>query len=75
MRKILLVFLVSVIVNNMASAQYKNINWEKFKSSGPGLKQIGWLATRSSKEIKSSSWSVGCETLDRDLQTSVYIKK
>lgn len=73
MKKILLVFLICVIMRSMAPAQYKNINWEKFKSSGPDLKQIGWLATRSSKNINSSSWSVGCETLDRDYaKFSIY---
>jgi len=40
--------------------------WEKFLYSGPGLKQTGWLAAKSSKDIVSSPWSVGCETLDRD---------
>ena len=48
------------------NAQYRSVIWEKFLYSGPGLKQTGWLATKSSKEITSSSWSVGCETLDRD---------
>ncbi len=53
--------------------KYPSITWEKFKSSGPDLKQIGWLAVKHSKDIKSSSWSVGCETLDRDYaKFSVY---
>ena len=47
-------------------AQNKSINWEKFRHFGSGLNQIGWLSPKSSKEIQSSSWSVGCETLDRD---------
>ena len=46
--------------------QFRCITWEKFKSSGPDLKPIGWMAVRHSKNIKSSPWSVGCETLDRD---------
>jgi len=41
-------------------------SWDEFRYSGPGLKQIGWLATRPAKEIGASTWSVGCETLDRD---------
>src|SRR3990172_3568750 len=45
---------------------YRNITWDKFRASGPELKQIGWIATRHAREIKSSDWSVGCETLDRD---------
>jgi hypothetical protein len=45
---------------------YKSITWAKFQASGPELKQIGTLAVRHAKDIKSSPWSVGCETLDRD---------
>jgi len=52
---------------------YRSITWDKLKASGPGLKQIGWIATRHAKQIKSSDWSVGCETLDRDqARFSVY---
>jgi hypothetical protein len=45
---------------------HKSITWAKFQASGPELKQIGNLAVRHAKEIKSSPWSIGCETLDRD---------
>ncbi|MEN6407054.1 MAG: hypothetical protein ABFC77_11355 [Thermoguttaceae bacterium] len=52
---------------------FLNVTWNKFKASGPELKQIGWIATKHSKDIQSSSWSVGCETLDRDYaKFSVY---
>lgn len=52
---------------------YRSITWNKFKASGPELKQIGWMATRHAKDIKSSDWSIGCETLDRDqAKFSVY---
>ncbi len=52
---------------------YRCITWKKFKDSGPELKQIGWMATRHANEIKSSDWSIGCETLDRDqAKFSVY---
>lgn len=52
---------------------YRSITWEQFKASGAKLKQIGWLAVRHAKDIKSSPWSVGCETLDRDqARFSVY---
>jgi polysaccharide biosynthesis protein PslG len=54
---------------------YPNVTWNKFKASGPDLKQIGWIATKESKDIASSTWSVGCETLDRDYaKFSVYKK-
>jgi len=49
-----------------SQTNYKSITWEKFKSSGPDLKQIGWLETKHSKDIVASPWSVGCETLDRN---------
>lgn len=45
---------------------YKSITWAKFQASGPELKQIGVLAVRHARDIKSSPWSIGCETLDRD---------
>ena len=32
----------------------------------PGLKQIGTLKPRRADEISGSSWTLGCETLDRD---------
>ena len=52
---------------------HRSVTWEKFKVSGPALKQIGWLDSRHSKEIASSPWSIGCETLDRDYaKFSVY---
>lgn len=66
MKKAALVFLGSIVISAMVLAQNKYSSWESFKYSGPGLDQSGWLSTRHSKDIKSSSWSVGCETLDRD---------
>jgi len=75
-RRLILVLAVCLLVSSSAFGQkrkYRSITWEKFKASGPELKQIGELAVRHSKDIKSSSWSVGCETLDRDqARFSVY---
>ena len=63
----------AVAVGAEKGRTYRSITWEKFKSSGPELKQIGWIATRRAKDITSSDWSVGCETLDRDqAKFSVY---
>lgn len=45
---------------------YKSITWAKFQASGPELEHIGTLAVRHARDIKSSPWSIGCETLDRD---------
>jgi len=76
MRKIVVAFLFNLFIcssTNGQTGEYRNITWEKFQSTGPGLKQIGLLAVRNSKDIKSSTWSVGCETLDRDYaKFSVY---
>ena len=44
----------------------KCVTWERFNALAPGFKEIGRLAVRNSKEVKSSKWSVGCETMDRD---------
>ena len=69
---LLCLFIYPVIVNGQPR-KYRSITWAKFQSSGPNLKQIGEMAVRPSKDIKSSIWSVGCETLDRDYaKFSVY---
>lgn len=77
MKKLLFLFMSALFICPLMvagqTAKYPSINWEKFKSSGPELTQIGWLAVKHAKDIKSSSWSVGCETLDRDYaKFSVY---
>lgn len=77
MKKILTVFLLgSSICPFFVSGQtgnFRSITWEKIQSSGPQLKEIGLIAVKTSKEIKSSLFSVGCETLDRDYaKFSVY---
>ena len=42
------------------------VTWAKLNKLDPGMKEIGRLAVRGAKDIKSSKWSVGCETMDRD---------
>ena len=42
------------------------VTWKRLNSAGPDLERIGTLKTRTAAEIRSSKWSVGCETLDRD---------
>ena len=39
---------------------------ERILRMSSGLEPAGQLETRQAKDIKSSRWSVGCETLDRD---------
>ena len=46
--------------------EHKCVTWAKLNSLDPGLKEVGRLAVRDSKEVKSSKWSVGFETMDRD---------
>ena len=42
------------------------VTWGRLNKLNPGMKEIGRLAVRGAKDIKSSKWSVGCETMDRD---------
>lgn len=78
MNKPLLVALAGLCVCSIALGQpkvrqYPSITWKKFQAAGPELKPIGRLAVRHSRDIASSPWSVGCETLDRDqAKFSVY---
>ncbi|WP_276169051.1 GH39 family glycosyl hydrolase [Zobellia alginiliquefaciens] len=67
MRKSILIKVVITLffTGNICFAQYKSKNWETIKSTKPGLEQIGLMATKNSKEIESSPWSIGCETMDR----------
>jgi len=78
MKKFAVVSLLGLLICSLAMGAtkprtYRSITWDKFKSSGPELKQIGWMTVRHAKDIQSSPWSVGCETLDRDFaKFSVY---
>ena len=55
-----------VAITNVLQKEKRCVTWEKLNKLDPGLKEIGRLATRTSDQVKSSDWSVGCETLDRD---------
>jgi len=44
----------------------ESITWKRLLEMDPGLAPLGRYATRPSREIRDSKWSVGCETLDRD---------
>ena len=78
MKKMAIALLYGLSVCTLAQGQnkakaYPCITWDKLKASGPELKQVGLIATRHSKDIQSSLWSIGCETLDRDYaKFSVY---
>lgn len=66
MKRLFCFLLLVVAVTQSVEAQFICKNWEKIENAGPGLKLDGWIATPTSKEIISSPWSVGCETVDRD---------
>ena len=51
---------------SVLAREQRCVTWRRLNELDVGLKEIGRLATRTSSEIKSSKWSVGCETLDRD---------
>ena len=73
MKKIIVITILLIAFCSISRAQNRYSSWDLFKYSGPGLKQIGWMATKHSKEIGASLWSVGCETLDRDYaKFSIY---
>ncbi len=42
---------------------------------GPGFQRLGKIKPRAAKEISSSSWSIGGETLDRDFGVYANYKK
>lgn len=75
MKNIIIIFLFSLFFcsSTLGQTSITCITWEKLKSLGPNLRQIGLMDVKHSRDIKSSSWSVGCETLDRDqAKFSVY---
>lgn len=53
----------------------KSVTWKRLNELDPGLRQIGLLATCGAKDIKANSWSIGCETLDRDYASWGTMKK
>ena len=53
-------------VTNVLQKEKTCVTWKRLNALDVGLKEIGRLATRTSAEVKSSKWSVGCETMDRD---------
>lgn len=54
------IFLVIVIIQSEFALG------QGIQVSALNLKELGELKTKTSNKIKSSPWSVGCETLDRD---------
>ena len=53
-------------ITNVIQKEKPCVTWKRLNALDVGLKEIGRLATRTSAEVKSSKWSVGCETMDRD---------
>ena len=55
-----------VAVTNILQKEKRCVTWARLNRLDPGLPEIGRLQTRTSAEVRSSKWSVGCETMDRD---------
>ena len=55
-----------VAITNVLQKEKRCVTWEKLNTLDQGLKCVGRLAVRESKDIKGSDWSIGCETMDRD---------
>jgi len=53
-------------ITSVLQKEKRSVPWQRLKKLDPGLKEIGTLVTRTSAEVKSSPFSVGCETMDRD---------
>ena len=59
---------VFAVCANTVLAQFIDFSDDRVKTPlDPGLKQIGAITPRTTKEIKSSRITIGCEVLDRDL--------
>ena len=58
---------VSVVAVAIVSVvAFADVAQERLDELDPGLKQIGLLSTCEAKDLKSSQWSIGCETPVRD---------
>lgn len=63
-----LLFPVLLVTVSIPSALAQEVNLPGPEYTSPiSLTSIGKLKTKSTKEIKSSNWILGCETLDRDM--------
>lgn len=59
-------FALQGFAGNATAEEFIPESWQRFQQQGPALTLIGHVRTRSAREIKDNSWSIGCETLDRD---------
>jgi len=60
------VILLGGVATGDTETKHKSVTWENLNKTEIPLKSIGTLTTRLAREIASSPWSVGCETLGRD---------
>ena len=66
---------VSVVAVAIVSVvAFADVAQERLDELDPGLKQIGLLSTCEAKDLKSSQWSIGCETPVRDLMAPYFLK-
>lgn len=68
MKQLLLWFGISLWSCTLSFAQNIDTSSNRVKTElAISLKRIGTLKPKSTKEINSSNWIIGCETLDRDM--------
>ncbi len=68
MKSFSLLLLFAIVLNGTLSAQTSTEAEGQVKTSLQiSLPYLGQLQTRSTHEIQSSNWILGCETLDRDM--------
>jgi hypothetical protein len=77
-KKTILVFGISFLFTLITKAQKIDTSANRVKTDFKiDFKRIGTLKSKTTNEIKSSNWIIGCETLDRDLtdyeQYKVYL--
>jgi Glycosyl hydrolases family 39 len=68
MQKLLLLFGISFLGCALSYAQSIDTSSNRVKTEfSIAYKRIGTIKPKSAKDINSSNWIIGCETLDRDL--------
>lgn len=66
MKKTFVISCLGLFLALSASAQHWSLTWKKMLAVSPRLERIGTVAVGTSRELRNPSWSVGCETLDRE---------
>ena len=57
---------------SVQAKECRSVTWERLNGLEPGFKEIGRLAVRDAKDIKSSKWSVGCESVTNPSAVDIW---